>query len=135
METLKHIIYINTCRHSSEMKDMITIYEQEQLEKYLTCKLLQAKRAEFFGEKIGSCTSSFAVSIQIFSSKYTEQEIKDYQLKFQGRSPQFKDFSRTNSFSRTFQGKPKIQGLFKDCGNPVTKTQGGDNMKKIRIIE
>ena len=28
------------------------------------------------------------------------------------------DFSRTNSFSRTFQGKPKIQGLFKDCGNP-----------------
>ena len=49
----------------------------------------------------------------------TEQEIKDYQLKFQRRSPKFKDFSRTNSFSRTFQGKPKIQGLFKDCGNPV----------------
>ena len=44
--------------------------------------------------------------------------MKDYQLKFQGRYPKFKDFSRTNSFSRTFQGKPKIQGLFKDCGNP-----------------
>ena len=39
-------------------------------------------------------------------------------MKFQGRSPKFKDFSRKNSFSRTFQGKPKIQGLFKDCGNP-----------------
>ena len=39
-------------------------------------------------------------------------------MKFQGRSPKFKDFLRTNSFSRTFQGKPKIQGLFKDCGNP-----------------
>ena len=37
-------------------------------------------------------------------------------MKFQGRSPKVKDFSRTNSFSRTFQGKPKIQGLFKDCG-------------------
>ena len=22
----------------------------------------------------------------------------------------------------TFQGKPKIQGLFKDCGNPVIET-------------
>ena len=74
--------------------------------------------SQIFWGKIGSCTSKFAISIQIFSSKYTEQEIKDYQLKFHGRPPKFKDFSRTNSFSRTFQGKPKIQGLFKDCGNP-----------------
>ena len=30
----------------------IIIYEQEELEKYLTCKLLRAKRAEFFWEKL-----------------------------------------------------------------------------------
>ena len=29
---------------------MILQYEQEELEKYLTCKLLQAKQAKFFGE-------------------------------------------------------------------------------------
>ena len=80
-----------------------------------------SEASRIFLGKIGSCTSEFAVSIQTFSSKYTEQEIKDYKLKFQGRSPKFKDFSRTNSFWRTFQGKPKIQGLFKDCGNPVIR--------------
>ena len=81
---------------------------------------MRAKWAEFFGrKKLALVPLLFAVSIQTFSSKYIEQEIKDYQLKFQGRSPIFKDFSRTNSFSRTFQGKPEIQGLFKDCGNPV----------------
>ena len=47
------------------------------------------------------------------------KKFKDYKLKFQRRSLKFKDFSRTNSFSRSFQGKPKIQGVFKDCGNPV----------------
>ena len=58
-------------------------------------------------------------------------------MKFQGRSPIFQDFSRTNSFSRTFQGKPKIQGLFKDCGNPealsndLSKTLGLTFMLKI----
>ena len=30
----------------------IIIYEQEELEKYLTCKLLRAKRAKFFCEKL-----------------------------------------------------------------------------------
>ena len=52
-----------------------------------------------------------------FQFKYTNWKFKDYKLKIQGRSPKFKDFSRKISFSRTFQGKPKIQGLFKDCGN------------------
>ena len=88
------------------------------MEKYSTCKLLRAKRAEFFGEKLALVLLICCI-LQTFSLKYREQEIKDYQLKFQGRSPKFKDFSRTNSFSRTFQGKPKIQGLFKDCGNHV----------------
>ena len=36
-------------------------------------------------------------------------------MKFQGRSPKFKDFESPNSFSRTFQGKPKIQGLWEPC--------------------
>ena len=33
------------------------LYEQEKLEKYLTCKLLREKQAKFFWGKIGSCTS------------------------------------------------------------------------------
>ena len=36
------------------------------------------------------------------------------QLKFQGRSPKFKDFSRTNSFSWTFQG------LWEPCAITLT---------------
>ena len=48
------------------------------------------------------------------------QNTQNKKSRIQGRSPNFKDFSRTNSFSITFQGKPKIQGLFKDCGNPVS---------------
>ena len=78
----------------------------------------ERSEANFLGEKLALVPLNLLQSIQTFSSKYTEQEIKDYPLKFQGRSPKFKDFSRTNSFSRTFQGKAKIQGLFKDCGNP-----------------
>ena len=45
------------------------------------------------------------------------QDIQDCQFKFQGRSPKFKDFSRLNSFSMSFQGKPEIQGcVTAQCG-------------------
>ena len=45
----------------------IIIYEQEELAS-------EASRKFFF--KTGSCTLQFAVSIQTFSLKYTEQEIQ-----------------------------------------------------------
>ena len=74
----------------------IIIYEQEELEKYLTCKLLRAKRAEFLGKKFTLVPLNLLYPFKLSVQKYTEQEFKDYQLKFQGRSPKFKDFSRTN---------------------------------------
>ena len=54
IDTLKHIIYINTCSYSSERKDMITIVLELYMSKrnwkiVFTCNLLRAKRAVFFG--------------------------------------------------------------------------------------
>ena len=55
----------------------------------------------------------FKLSVQNTQNK----KFKDRQIKFQGRTPKFKDFSRANSFLRSFQGNPKIQRVFNDCVN------------------
>ena len=76
------------------------IYEQEQLENFLVCKLLQAKPADFFLKLV------LVPLICCLHSNFqnTQNKIfKDYKLQFKGRSPKFKDFSTTNSFSRKTQ--------------------------------
>ena len=109
-------------------------YEQEELEKYLICKQRRAERAEcffvflfflfFFFEKLALVPINSPYPFKLSVQNTQNKKFKDYQFKFQGRSPKCKDFSRTNSFSRSFQGKPKIQGVFKDCGNPELKPKG-----------
>ena len=85
------------------------IYEQEELEKYLTCKLLRAKRAEFFGEKLAleplNLLYPFKLSVkntQNKKSRTTNRNFKEGLLN-----------------SRTFQGQIHFQGLFKE--NPKFK--------------
>ena len=89
------------------------IYEQEELEKYLTCKLLRAKRAEFFGEKLAFVPlnllhhSNFQFKIHRIRNQglpiENSRKVPQIQELFKDKFI-FKDFSRKTQNSRTFQG-------------------------------
>ena len=70
-----------------------------------------------------ACARLYGLSRPVRSAwkvkKIQNKKSKDYQLKFQGRSPKFNHYSRISSFSKSFRGEPKIEGVFKDCGISV----------------
>ena len=45
---------------------VLELYEQEELEKYLICKLLREKRAEFLGEKLALVPLNLAILLYPF---------------------------------------------------------------------
>ena len=56
--------------------------------------------------------SNHLAVIHCIYSNSQNKKFKDCQSKFQGRSPKFKEFSRTNSFSRKTQNSRSFQGLW-----------------------
>ena len=85
------------------------IYEQEKQEKYLTCKLLRAKRAEFFGGKL-----ALVPVYLLYPSKLSVQNTQNKK----SRTVKW-NFKVDPLNSRTFQGQIHFQGLFKE--NPKFK--------------
>ena len=104
IDTLKHRIYINTCRYSWEKKDMIIMYEQEDLKKYFTCKLRRAKRAEVF----------FFLNWPLYPSNF---QFKIHRTR-NSRTANL-NFKEGHPISRTFQGQIHFQGVLKE--NPKLK--------------